>query len=172
MQTYARKETIPRDLSYSADILLKKRSQVGMTERLGGLANRVRIRKELSLLGVVRVHPAKQLAQGRLIMTRIAKDEIKQNSQQLSLVVIGNASFGKAVVGIFFQPRVHAGILNRLGSMSRPILQLSNFLRKMVQIMPLVQHSGPQPDVLSYRAVRAFAEPQRRGVILLCVVNG
>src|SRR5713226_6641274 len=172
MQTYPRKETVPRNLIDSADILLKKVSQVGMAERLGGWPNSVRIRKELPLLGVMRVHPAKQLAQGRPIIARIANGEIKQNSQQLPLVVVGNTALGKAVVGIFLQPRVHAGILYRLGELGRPTLQLSNFLRKMIQIMPLVQHSSPQPDVLPNRAVHAFAEPQRGGEILLCVVDG
>ena len=105
-------------------------------------------------------------------MTRLAHLQVEHHPKQVSLVVIGNAALGKAIVIVFFEPCVEAGFFRRLGKMSRPPLQFGNLARQRPEVMCFVQKAGAQLDDVPRGGGGAFAEPQRVGEIFFRVING
>src|SRR5439155_16936561 len=80
VQTCGREETVPGNLVYSADVLLKEISKVGMTEGLSGSLDGCGIGKEFSLLRIVLNHPAEKVAQGCLVVACATHGKVEHHA--------------------------------------------------------------------------------------------
>src|SRR6266403_1770602 len=118
-----------------------------------------RIRKELALLRKILIHPLENLAQRSTPLTGLAHREVERNSQQLSLVVVGNTPLWLSVVRIFFKPRVQTRFLRRLCQMGGPALEFRELLSQPEQVTALIQKPGAEQDNAFNGAVYALGEP-------------
>ena len=80
VQAYGREETVPGNLVYSADVFLKKISQVGMTEGLSGFLDGCGIGEEFSFLRIMVIHPAEKVAQGCLVVACATHGKVEHHA--------------------------------------------------------------------------------------------
>ena len=149
MQSHGPEEIIPRNFIRAGNILLEEPSQVGMADRLGGTTHSFGVGKELPFARVVLIHPMKDIANRGGVVSGLAHLQVEQDAEQVSLVVIGDAARGQAVVVVFFQPRIQAGFFRRLSEMGRTPLQFADFVGQTLQIAGLIQQAGAQQDNVS-----------------------
>jgi hypothetical protein len=132
----------------------------------------VRVVKELALLRVMLVHPLEEIAKRLVALRHTAHLQIKKDADNLSFVVIRDAAFGRAVIRIFFQPGIEAGLFRRLRLVRRMRLQLPNLQRQPSKKGTFVNEAGADERVVGYGVVDAFAEPKRARIVFTGIVDG
>lgn len=143
-----------------------------MGDSFCGFAHAFGVIEEAAFLRIVRVHPFENFAERRLAMTGIAHREVEHDTEQLALVVIGNAALGTAVVAIALKPGIEAGLFGGLREVRGAALEFRDSFAEPGEILLLIDQTGAQLNDAFDGAGDAFAEPQRPRVILFGVVDG
>jgi hypothetical protein len=73
----------------------------------------------------------KQFTQRGLAVTRIADRQIEHEAEEFSLVVIGNAALGAAVVVKSLKPRAKAGVFGGLRQVCGTMLEFTDLRTKI-----------------------------------------
>src|SRR5262249_31927235 len=101
----------------------------------------------------------------------VAHGEVERDAEEFSLVVVGNAAFGTAVVLIAFEPGVETGFFCRLRQVCGTAFELGDLGAGTVEVSGLVGQSRAQLNDAFGGAGYAFAEPQSAREIFFGVVD-
>src|SRR5664280_2789397 len=96
------------NLSHSRYVVAEELSKALSRNRLRRLLHTLRVGKETVLLGVVFVHPLQHVAQGSVRLRDLADPQVKQDTEDLALVVVADATLRRAIVRLTFKPGVKA----------------------------------------------------------------
>ena len=88
--------------------------------------------------GKVSVELAHNVIEPGLVMAGVPNGQVEQKTEKRALVVIRDAPFWAKIVGVFFQPRLAAGIFRTLEEPRRRVLKLLYLLcQPPIEIFPL-----------------------------------
>src|SRR5262249_30018672 len=123
---------------YAGNIVLKKLREALAGDLLRGLFHTGGVREIPMLLGVLVVHPVKEIAKRLCAIGHLADAQVEHDPEDLTFVVVADAAFRRPVEWNAFEPRVEARLLRRLPCARWPPLQLRNLRRDAGQVLRLI----------------------------------
>src|ERR1017187_371722 len=171
MQTRQLKKAVVGNLLHARYVVAKELCKALPRNRLRRLLHTLRVGKEAVLLGVVFVHPLQQIAQRFFPMRDLADPQVKQDTEDLALVVVADATLRRAIVRLTFKPGVKARLFGRLPMVRGTPLQFCNFLRDALQIYFLIDQSRAHQQHVSHCAGYSLTEPESAGEVRALVVD-
>src|SRR5664280_58364 len=120
MQTRQLKKAVVGNLLHSRYVVAEELSKALSRNRLRRRLHTLRVGKETVLLGVVFVHPLQHVAQGSVRLRDLADPQVKQDTEDLALVVVADATLRRAIVRLTFKPGVKARLFGRLPMVRGP----------------------------------------------------
>src|SRR5712692_9062266 len=138
---------------------------------LSGGANVGRIPVEAPLAGEAIVEVTQDIVEARTVVRRVADQDIKQHTEDLALVVIGDAEVRPAVERVFLEPGVEAGLLDTLPAARRPQLEVGYLPGEVVVELLAGPQARADKRVGGVAAGDTLGKPQRARPLLTGVVH-